>query len=182
MEALPFVGRCFALVTAAGSLNYCNVRAVLEEAARVLEPGGQLVIYDFSVGRRFRDGASLAVWFEKFLSRYPRPEDGAVALDPRRLTDLCSGLLGPAAAGEFTLEVPYEAGSYADYLMTETNVAAAVQAGETLPGSARGRTALSPVCSPAQGARLFSMATLPSSQSPARPARAPLRRPSAAPR
>src|SRR5512134_251021 len=47
-EGLPFAAGSFALVTAAGSINYTDVELALPEIARVLTPDGIFVIYDFS--------------------------------------------------------------------------------------------------------------------------------------
>ena len=51
-EAPPFADNSFELMTAAGALNYVDLSRFLPEAARLLVPGGSLVVYDFSSGRR----------------------------------------------------------------------------------------------------------------------------------
>lgn len=130
LEELPLPDACCELATAAGSLNYCDLPAALRELARALMPGGLLVVYDLSPGRRFPDGAALERWFAEFLRRFPAADDGAVPLDPQRLRALCAGLFAPVAAEAFEERVPYDAAGYAAYLMTETNVAAALRAGE----------------------------------------------------
>jgi len=151
MEALPLRDACCNLVTAAGSLNYTDVRAALEETARVLQPGGLLAVYDFAPGRRFREDNSLEEWFDTFLARYPKPDDGAVPLDPPALRAATGGLFEPVADGVFEEAELFHDARYADYMMTETNVAAAVRAGaspapirqwleETLPAVFRGQT------------------------------------------
>lgn len=129
MEALPFRDASCGLITAAGSLNYADVRAAMREAARVLTPGGMLVVYDFAPGRRFRNGNSLEEWFDAFLRRYPRPDDSATPLDPPALRAIADGLLQPLADSVFELSARYDAVRYAEYMMTETNAAAAVRAG-----------------------------------------------------
>jgi ubiquinone/menaquinone biosynthesis C-methylase UbiE len=68
-EALPFSAGAFDVIAAAGSLNYVDVDLFLPNAARVLAPGGVLVIYDFSVGRRARGGHRLDEWFAAFARR-----------------------------------------------------------------------------------------------------------------
>lgn len=130
MEELPLPEACCALATAAGSLNYCDVPAALHELARALMPGGLLVVYDFSPGRRFAEESALEQWFAEFMRRFPAPDDDAVPLDPQRLRALCAGLFAPVAAEAFEERVPYDAAGYAAYLMTETHVAAAIRAGE----------------------------------------------------
>jgi len=130
-EQLPLCDGACDLITAAGSLNYCDVRAALAELARVLAPEGRLVVYDFAPGRRFRDGADLEDWFAGFLLRYPKPDDGAVPLDPQVLASLAGAELLPVAGESFGEAVTFDAAGYAAYLMTETNVAAAVRAGQS---------------------------------------------------
>ncbi|MGC8759237.1 MAG: class I SAM-dependent methyltransferase [Bryobacteraceae bacterium] len=131
MEQLPLPDSCCSLITAAGSLNYTDVPAALREAARVLAPGGALIVYDFAPGSRFPEDPSLARWFQDFLARYPKPDDGAITLDAPTLCRLCAGRLEPVAAQVFEEQESWDARSYANYLMTETNVAAALAAGES---------------------------------------------------
>jgi SAM-dependent methyltransferase len=69
-EALPISSASIGLITAAGSLNYAGLDLFFPEAARVLEPEGALVIYDFSPGRAFPDSASLDEWFSAFRHGY----------------------------------------------------------------------------------------------------------------
>src|SRR4051812_18375015 len=68
-EKLPLSDRCFDLITAAGALNYVNLDAFFEEAQRVLARDGQVLVYDFSTGRRFRSGDTLQDWFARFQER-----------------------------------------------------------------------------------------------------------------
>ncbi len=131
MEALPFRDSSCGLIAAAGSLNYTDVRAALGEAARVLKPGGLLVVYDFAPGRRFPGDNSLEEWFDGFLRRFPSPDDGAIPLDPPALRAIAERCLEPVAASVFEETGHYDAALYADYMMTETNAAAAIRAGES---------------------------------------------------
>lgn len=129
MEALPLRDSSCGLITAAGSLNYTDIRAALREAARVLRPGGLLVVYDFAPGRRFARDNSLEKWFDEFLRRFPKPDDGAIPLDPPALSAIAERLFVPAADSVFEETSQYDAAGYAEYMMTETNAAAAIRAG-----------------------------------------------------
>ena len=127
-ERLPFADGSIELMTAAGSLNFCDVERAFPELLRVLAGGGRLVVYDFSPGRRMRNSDALEEWFAEFQRRYPPPENAALNLDPEKLAGLARGLLrGPYAdfEGGLTLEAEF----YARYMMTETNVAHAVRSG-----------------------------------------------------
>lgn len=123
-EQLPFPDGAFDLITAAGSLNFCKVDAAIAEVARVMGPAGALVVYDFSPGRFSEE------WFERFVSRYPWPASGAVRLDPDELAahgDRVS--LHRTSYEHFAIELPMTLEAYLNYMLTETNVAAAVGRG-----------------------------------------------------
>jgi SAM-dependent methyltransferase len=127
-EALPFRNGSLELLASAGALNYVRLEQFFPEAARVLEPGGALLVYDFSTGRSFRRTTSLDEWFEEFIFRYPFPRDEGCPLDPESLGRLGSGFR--MEFGErFETGIPLDREFYLDYLMTETNVAAAVRQG-----------------------------------------------------
>jgi ubiquinone/menaquinone biosynthesis C-methylase UbiE len=113
-ESLPFANEAFDLVTAAGSLNYCDLLPTLDEVRRVLTPEGQFAIYDFSPGREFPDSPALADWNTELRRRYPTPAGR------REFTHF----------GEpFALALPYTAESYLDYVLTNSNISAAIASG-----------------------------------------------------
>jgi ubiquinone/menaquinone biosynthesis C-methylase UbiE len=94
-ERLPLAGGSCELMTAAGSLNYVDLEAFFPEALRVLTPEGTLLVYDFSPGRRFREGGGLQAWFEEFQRRYWTRRSWAGwrrALNSRRRSGLNWGL------------------------------------------------------------------------------------------
>lgn len=127
-ESLPFPAASLDLVAAAGSLNYSDVQAAFAGIWRVLRPGGRAVVYDFSQGKKLKDSAALAKWYESFKCRYPDPPPGSrTELDPDRLS-----AYGDRVKGEcFQLGLAMSAVSYTAYAMTETNVAFAISQGHT---------------------------------------------------
>jgi SAM-dependent methyltransferase len=129
-ERLPFRDGMFDLLTAAGSLNYVNLALSLPEAVRVLAPGGRIVIYDFSEGRRLRGSYRLAQWFSEFQRRYPPPPD--YDLDIRSLP---YDRLGLRLEGYRDIAVPImmSLASYVPYVMSETSVEAAIARGVPEP-------------------------------------------------
>jgi hypothetical protein len=127
-EALPIRSGSVDLITAAGSLNYSTPSLALPELARVLARGGACCVYDFSQGRGSVSCPGLAEWFSEFEQRYPRPPSEALYLDPQVIADLAQGF-EVAAKEEFQIELPMTHDTYVNYLMTETNVAAAIRAG-----------------------------------------------------
>ena len=50
-EKLPFRESCFHAVVSCYLVKYCDSRVLVSEMARVLKPGGSLVLYDFVVPR-----------------------------------------------------------------------------------------------------------------------------------
>jgi ubiquinone/menaquinone biosynthesis C-methylase UbiE len=127
-EAIPFGEGSVDLATAAGSLNYAEPNAFFREAARVLKSDGRLVIYDFEPGRCFRDAPGLERWFDEFSSRYPWPCKDGREIEPDTLgTESDEFRLD--LVERFRIPIAMTRGAYADYMMTETNVARAVGAG-----------------------------------------------------
>ena len=128
-EALPFAAHSFDLLTAAGSLNYVSdLDAFFAEAARVLTPGGRLVVYDFNPGRSFGGSDALDRWFEAFSTAYPWPASEARPLDP----DVLAGIaptVGREAHENFRLPLTLTPEFYLNYMLTETNVAFAQRRG-----------------------------------------------------
>jgi SAM-dependent methyltransferase len=125
-ERLPFSAGAFDLITAAGSINYVDRDLFLPDAARLLAPGGVLIIYDFSAGRRMRGGHRLAEWFARFERRYPSPS--GYALDVRGLAYSRFGLRLQSYE-ELEIAVPMPLGAYLPYVLSETRVERAISHG-----------------------------------------------------
>jgi ubiquinone/menaquinone biosynthesis C-methylase UbiE len=126
-ERLPFAAGTFELITAAGALNYADPARALPEIARVLAPRGLFAIYDFSPGRRFRDGEQLGRWAAAFERRYPPPP--GYALDVQELPYDRHGLrLASVESLEVILSMRREI--YSSYALTETGVELALSRGE----------------------------------------------------
>jgi SAM-dependent methyltransferase len=130
-EAVPLCDRAVDLITAAGSLNYVDLERFFPEAARVLTPQGELLVYDFSPGKSFRTSTSLDEWFSSFHGRYPPPGNEARELSPAILAEV-SPLFRVHGHRQFEIGIPLTPEFYLDYVMTETNVAAAVRSGVPL--------------------------------------------------
>lgn len=133
-ERLPFKDRSFQLITAAGVLNYVDNSLFLPEAARVLEPGGMLLIYDCSTGSH----PKLAGWLEEFRER--APDDPDYEMDPREL-DFAAAGLRLESYQEFQVGMEMSLDAYHKYMLTETDADIGKWCAETLP-RAFGRDAL----------------------------------------
>jgi ubiquinone/menaquinone biosynthesis C-methylase UbiE len=127
-EQIPIRHHCIDLITAAGSLNYVDCELFFQEAARVLRPNGLLVVYDFEPGRSFSDSDVLDGWFSSFIERYPFPRYQARELSPEILNQLATGFR-PRGKEHFKIGIPLTSAFYREYMMTETNVAFAIQNG-----------------------------------------------------
>jgi SAM-dependent methyltransferase len=125
-ERLPFAGAAFDVLTAAGALNYVDPAAFYPEVDRVLRPGGRLLVYDFSEGRRARGHERLAAWFAEFEHRYPPPP--GYALDIERFDFSVFGFrLEVYEALEVML--PMTLATYVPYVLSEAGVETAVAGG-----------------------------------------------------
>ncbi|MDL5049784.1 methyltransferase domain-containing protein [Oscillatoria amoena NRMC-F 0135] len=121
-ERLPFPDQSFELLTAAGSLNYArDLGSFFLEAKRVLKSEGQILVYDFSPGR----APFLESWYSEFHRRYPPPASGAAYLDPQILKGIHPAFSVPKSQA-IAVELPLTADFFLNYMLTETNVAAAV--------------------------------------------------------
>lgn len=130
-EAVPFAPATFDLITAAGSLNYMRLELCFPELRRVLVRGGVLLVYDFSPGRSFAGCPGLEGWFDSFMGRYPMEAGEGHDLNPDVLRSLDSGFRAIAGGRtEVCLEMNFSV--YVDYLLTETNVARALEGGTEL--------------------------------------------------
>lgn len=127
-EAIPLADGTVDLVTAAGSLNYSAPESFFSETARVLSSEGRLLVYDFEPGRSFRDAPGLDRWFEEFSLRYPWPHADGREVQPETLGTQ-SDKFRLVIAERFRIPIAMTLEAYADYMMTETNVAAAVARG-----------------------------------------------------
>lgn len=132
-EAIPLGDRTVGLVTAAGSLNYSNSECFLRETARVLTSEGRLVIYDFEPGRCFYNAPGLDRWFEEFSLTYPWPQGDGREIDGETLGTQ-SDEFKLNMVERFRIPIAMTRQAYADYMMTETNVARAVGRGVSAQG------------------------------------------------
>jgi SAM-dependent methyltransferase len=128
-EALPVRSETVGLITAAGSLNYADIPAFFSETERVLSPEGLLVVYDFGSGRCSAQCAELAPWYAEMLRRWPKPNEGVREVGQATFESAPMHLI---AHETFTVSIDFELDGYLDYLMTESNVGAAVRRGAAL--------------------------------------------------
>ena len=120
-EALPFGRGTVDVLAAAGSLNYADSGAFVDEADRVLAAGGTIVVSNYSFGRPVGVEPE---WPATFSDRWPRP-----ASAPVHAGTFAGTRFRPIVDETFPVTIPMTLDAYVAYLMTETSVAEAVRAG-----------------------------------------------------
>jgi SAM-dependent methyltransferase len=134
-EAPPFRPGTFGLVVACGSIDWVDRSRFVPRAAELLERGGWLVPLDFGDTGRSPDVPGLARWYDEvFQRRYPRP----ASTDPMVTAGEAArhGFEAPVQRG-FASVASFTARQYAAFLMTESNVIAAVEYGSEREGDVR---------------------------------------------
>ena len=127
-EAPPFGPGTFDLVVACGSIDWVDRTRFLPRAAELLTSGGWLVSLDFGDTGRSPEVPGLARWYdEAFQRRYPGPPTN----DPMITAEEAArhGFAAPVHR-DFASVVSFTARQYAAFLMTESNVIAAVEYGQ----------------------------------------------------
>jgi SAM-dependent methyltransferase len=131
-ETPAFREGTFDLVVACGSMDWVDRAQFMPRAAELVESGGWLVSLDFGDTGRSAEIPGLAHWYDEvFLRAYPRPP----ASDPMITADEAErhGFAAPAFL-DFVSCCPFAAAQYADFLMTESSVIAAVEYGGKAEG------------------------------------------------
>lgn len=126
-EELPFAADTFDLVTVSSALHWLDKGRFFDAARGVLRAGGWLVVYDNYFSGRMMEEAGFEIWFrESYLKSFPAP--------PRRSYTLAAEecrRLGFRLRGEewYENEAPLTPDGLIDYLGTQSNIIAAVEAG-----------------------------------------------------
>ena len=130
-ESLPFSQRTFDLITVSMAFHWFDQRRFLEEAARVLAPGGELWVYNLLFpGALFGDEAFFAWHRERYLAQYPIPtrhsETLASLLHPQQIPLVLTD------ERKLSYEVSFTATELRNYLTTQSNIEAALRRGASL--------------------------------------------------
>ncbi len=116
-EALPLVAGAVDLVTVGSGVHWFDQQRFAAEAARVLRPGGALLLYEHA-GATLPDPA-FADWMRRtYLARFPSPPRGALAAEFPG-----GGPFTLAAADRWPDVVPMTRAEFVAYLATQSNVA-----------------------------------------------------------
>ena len=134
-ERQPFAGASFDLLTVALAFHWFQRAPFLAEVRRLLRPAGWLVIYDNAFLGRMLENRAFEPWCrESYAARYPSPPR-----DQRPFTDDDARAHGFRFTGRERFEntVTFSAEELARYLMTQSNVAAALEEGAEHPDDVR---------------------------------------------
>lgn len=126
-ELLPFADNSCDLMTVALSFHWLDRTRFLPEASRVLRASGWLVIHNNYFLGRMRENPSFQDWVNhEYLRRYPvPPREGQPLTDE----DVAAHRLAFVERQTYFNEVTFDAEELTSYLMTQTNVIAAVRSG-----------------------------------------------------
>jgi SAM-dependent methyltransferase len=126
-ENLPFHTGTFDLLTVSSAFHWFNRKAFLSEAGRVLRPAGILVVYDNYFSGSALETDELGRWvYAVYRSKYPAPARGSIDFGPGTIKDGFRVLRGD----EYENEVEFTLEELVSYLLTQTNVIAAVEEGD----------------------------------------------------
>jgi len=127
-EQLPIRAGIADLVTIAAALHWFDQPRVFPELARILTPGGTLIVYsDYFLGQ-IPSAPAFADWFtDTYLPTYPSPARNH-AFDCRAAQ---SSGFGDLTYRENSLPIPLTHGELADYLSSQSNAAVAIESGLT---------------------------------------------------
>jgi SAM-dependent methyltransferase len=126
-EQMPFADSAFGLMTVALAFHWLDQQKFLLEAHRLLRPGGWLVIYNDVFTGRMNGNHTYEKWnCEVYLARYPTPPRNSQSLNN---LDASEYRLAPAGFDQFIHEVEFTPDQLVSYLLTQTNVISAVEAG-----------------------------------------------------
>ena len=134
-ERLPFGAGVFDLLTLSQVFHWLDRGRFLAEARRVLVARGWLVVYDNYFSGRAEGDEEFRAWHrDSYLARYPSPPRGRVAFTGREAEEHGFRLLG----GEvYPNAIGFTHGALVDFLLTQSNVIAAVEGGREEAGEAR---------------------------------------------
>lgn len=125
-EQLPLRDASVDFATVGAAFHWFDQSQALAELGRVLRPGAALAVYSDFFHGRVVDGPAVADWFKNsYLPRFPTPPRHAY-FDP--VAAEAVGFATPIYA-EDEISVPLTCTQLADYLLSQSNAALAVEAG-----------------------------------------------------
>jgi SAM-dependent methyltransferase len=126
-ETLPFGNDAFDLITISQVFHWLDRRRFFAEVSKVLKDTGWLIVYDNYISDEMTDNPRYSPWFrEVFLAKYPTPPRNWAAFDPAD-TEKDGFFMANSEIIKNTISFTLD--SFVDFLLTLTNVIAAVEGG-----------------------------------------------------
>lgn len=126
-ELLPFGKDEFDLITISQVFHWLDRRRFFAEVEHVLKDSGWLVVYDNYLSDEMTDNPRYSSWFrDVFLKKYPTPPRNWPAFDPG---DMVQDGFFVASSEVIKNTIPFTLNGFIDFLLTLTNVIAAVEGG-----------------------------------------------------
>ncbi len=134
-ETLPLADESFDLVTVSSAFHWFDRDAFLPEARRVLKPRGWLVIYNNLFFATMQGNPDFKPWITStYVKRFPTPPRNNQPLDDQMADRSGFHLVKQES---YTNVVYFNRQQLIDYLLTQTNVIAAIERGESTLHDAR---------------------------------------------
>lgn len=116
------------IVTASLAVHWFDLPLFLSETARVLKPGGWVVLYSNNFRAQMIGNPEFRQWcYEQYAVRYPTPPRRAYDPSPETFTD---SRLEWIDSEDYENRVEFTHAQLVAYLMTQSNVIAAVEQGD----------------------------------------------------
>jgi len=126
-EQLPFEKQVFDLITACKAIHWFDHGPFLNEAHRVLRPGGWLVVYQNGCFGKMLENPHYEQWNrQQYVPRYPTPPR-----NDQPLTDEIARAHGfePRGTENYSHNITFTPPQLVAYLISQSNVTAAVERG-----------------------------------------------------
>jgi len=127
-EKMPVDDSDFDLIAISSAFHWINRSAFFTEARRVLRPQGWLVMYDNYFCARMEESRAFQAWGrDHYLTKYPSPPRASVGFSAEDAEQDGFRLIGQEEYQNF---VQFSLETLVDYLVTQSNVIAAVEGGK----------------------------------------------------
>jgi ubiquinone/menaquinone biosynthesis C-methylase UbiE len=127
-ENMPATDHAFDLLTLSSVFYWLNQRAFLAEARRVLRAQGWLIMYDNYFSARRKENHAFQAWARThYVMRYPSPPRTRVGFG---VEDAAKDGFQFIGQEDYHNMVKFSVATLVDYLVTQSNIIAAVEGGK----------------------------------------------------